>query len=204
MPGSYPGRNGPSPFGGVTARARWARRLLLGVSALAAVATLVVLLRPRHDPTPAGPAPATTSLATSPAVDERPGHAALVRCSLDSTPQDATVIRADSGAVVGRTPITIDLPRTSQAVAFRFEKKGYRSVVHKVIPDLDKAVRVDLIAAPAERTSVAPVSRAERPVPRSAGLHRKIDRAAPGRTGAGTRDASKQFRSATPVNPFDM
>jgi len=122
------------------------------------------------------------------------------------------VVRVDSGQVLGRTPLTINLPPSNQAVAFRFEKVGYRSATHKVIPDLEKAIRVDLVAAAAaEAPQIAaivpsPAPPAAHAASRPKAPHRKAGRAgaAPAAPENRSRDTSKQFRSATPVNPFDM
>ena len=116
-------------------------------------------------------------------------------------------MRVDSGAVLGHTPLTITLPASNDAVVFRFEKPGYRAVVHRIIPDLEKSIRVDLVAVASE---TAPVVAAARPdphaghaAPRTTSAQRKTARAA-ARSANRSGDASKQFRSATPVNPFDM
>ena len=58
----------------------------------------------------------TGAAATPPAGPNRPppppaAKPAAVEVSLDSSPQDAQVIREDSGEVVGRTPLTITLPQ---------------------------------------------------------------------------------------------
>jgi serine/threonine protein kinase len=91
--------------------------------------------------------PATSPAAepTQPAVA---GPAATVRVSFDSSPQEAEVVREDSGQVVGRTPVTIALPQAREVITFRFDKPGHGSVLYKVIPDLDKSVRVDLLTDP--------------------------------------------------------
>ena len=79
-----------------------------------------------------------------------------MKISLDSTPQDAQVIRADSGEVVGRTPLTVAIPQGSEVISFRFEKDGHASITYKVIPDLDKSVRAELLAGPTEEPKRAP------------------------------------------------
>jgi serine/threonine-protein kinase len=191
----------------VPARTPWRKRLLLGALALAAAAAIVlVAVRPRHAGSAVASAPnppAQTGAATTP-----PTAPAQVRCSLDSTPQDAEVIRVDSGALVGRTPLTVELPRSPNPVTFRFEKAGYHAAVHRVIPDLDKAVRVDLVIAPPATEPLTSAARAVHPQrerARTLGPHRKTSRAsAPAGSANGSRDASKEVRSAIPVNPFDM
>ena len=138
------------------------------------------------------PALAATTVATLGASEAR-----TVRCSLDSTPQEANVVRVDTGAVVGKTPVTIALPQADAAVTFRFEKAAYHSATLKVIPDLDKALRIDLVAEPEPAAAPAPeprasVSSSRRALARQGGSRKKA------------KNSAHQVRSATPVNPFDM
>jgi serine/threonine-protein kinase len=149
----------------------------------------------------AAPAVAATNVAAPSASAPR-----SIRCSLDSTPQEATIVRADTGAVVGKTPVTIALPQADDAVTFRFEKPGYRSATSKVIPDLDKALRIDLVAeaapppAPARQASVS----SRRAPARQGSSRKKEGRSAGSKAIAGGKDSAQEVRSATPVNPFDM
>jgi hypothetical protein len=181
---------------------------VLGVLALAAAAAIAIVAgRPRETRSAMAPAPQPPTAAPAGLTQETPPL--RVRCSLDSTPQDAEVIRVDSGAVVGRTPLTIALPQSPNAVEFRFEKSGYRSSVYRIIADLDKAIRVDLLpTAPAAEplASAAPAVRpAQRAKSASPLAHRGSKRrSAPARSEKGSQDPSKQVRSAIPVNPFDM
>ena len=100
--------------------------------------------QPRPDPTPAPvPPPAKTT----------------VEISLDSNPQDAEVIREDTGQVVGRTPLTISLPQARDVISFRFEKAGHVPNSYKVIPDLDKSVRAELAVERADDSKPTPPSR---------------------------------------------
>jgi hypothetical protein len=87
-----------------------------------------------------------------------------VRLSLDSNPQDAEVIQVDSGRVLGRTPFTTSLPRATNVIVFRVEKVGHAPALYKIIPDLDKTVRVDLIPIPVALPSPAP-ARSAPPAP---------------------------------------
>jgi len=104
-----------------------------------------------HSETPSVPDPAAPS--PPPAAAK-----AMVEISLDSNPQDAQVIREESGELVGRTPLTIKLPLAHDVISFRFEKPGHAPVNYKVIPDLDKSIRAELPiqpAAPSEPKHVA-------------------------------------------------
>jgi hypothetical protein len=144
--------------GAVALRGRVAARLS-GRAASAAAATEPA--RP-----PALPATASTRPAAA-------GVAATVRVSFDSSPQEAEVVREDSGELVGRTPVTIALPQARDVITFRFDKPGHSSVRYKVIPDLDKAVRVDLVSdrvvdPPPHRHRPAPGSLAGGPPPAQA------------------------------------
>ena len=68
---------------------------------------------PPTEPTVALPAPpcARQPVPEPPSARRPPPAKAVVEISLDSSPQDAQVIREDSGEVVGRTPLTIKLPQ---------------------------------------------------------------------------------------------
>ena len=115
-------------------------------------------------------APATAQPAAPPAT-EPPAPAlpaapvkTTVAISLDSSPQDAEVVREDSGEVVGHTPLTIKLPQGHDVISFRFQKAGHAAASYKVIPDLDKSVRAELTVEPASEPKHAAVS-SHRPAP---------------------------------------
>jgi len=149
--------------GSASARRRVGRRKWGALGAVAGIVVAVVVLAhppwavAPDEPTvapagahlPAPPAPASPEPAAPPA-------RAIVKISLDSTPQDAQVFRADSGEALGRTPLTIDIPQGSDVISFRFEKDGHASITYKVIPDLDKSVRAELLAGPIEEPKHAP------------------------------------------------
>jgi len=128
--------------------------LILGVVGILAVAGgAAFVLRGRRIEAPLPPPAA-------PIVQEAPRPAkpvqSVVRISVDSVPQDARVIRVDSSEVMGQTPLTIDLPQTAGLVALRFEKTGFVPVIHKVLTDLDKSVRVDLTPVGGEAEAHGP------------------------------------------------
>ena len=144
------------PSGATVGGKRRGRRswiALLGVCA-AVAAAVVVFPHLKVPPPEMNVAPATAqpgaALAPQPTpAPPAPAAKQMVRVSLDSSPQDARVTREESGEVVGRTPITIELPQGSDVISFVFEKAGHAPANYKVIPDLDKAVRAELTAAPA-------------------------------------------------------
>jgi len=154
-------------IGSASARRRVGRRKWGALGAVAGiVVAVIVLAHPpwavapdeptvapavAHLPAPAAPAPEPTT----------PPAQAIVKISLDSTPQDAKVVRADSGEALGRTPLTVAIPQGSDVISFRFEKDGHAPITYKVIPDLDKSVRAELLAGPIDEPKrAAPASHA--------------------------------------------
>jgi serine/threonine protein kinase len=151
-------------------RRRW---LALGTLGGAVVALVLLAQSPHKGPqqevtvAPAGaqsvPVPAPPA---EPAAPPAPAaKAAVVEISLDSSPQDAQVIREDSGEVVGRTPFTITLPQGRDVVSFRFEKPGFATASYKVIPDLAKPVRAELNPEPAAEPKRALAAQPHHPAP---------------------------------------
>ncbi len=134
--------------------------LALGVIGSAVIAIVVVTQSVRKASAPAAviaPAAAqVTQPAPAPAEAPAPAAPAMVEVSFDSIPQDAEVTREDSSQVVGRTPLTISLPQGRDVISFRVEKAGFVPTTYKIIPDLAKAVRVELSAVPAVVAAVEP------------------------------------------------
>jgi serine/threonine-protein kinase len=169
---------------------RGVRRWLgLGFVAGAIVAVVMLVQGPRKAPAPevsVAPAAAQTAEPALNNADPAPPAAAakpVVQLSFDSTPQDSRVTREDSGEVVGRTPLTITLPQGSAVISFKVEKDGFAPAIYKVIPDLAKAVHVELVAeaptvpkqplaphraAPPARTRPTAVAHAARPATETA------------------------------------
>jgi serine/threonine-protein kinase len=124
------------------------RRTLLRVGALAVVLTGVlffVLRRGHHTVQPSQPS------ALPPAAVAIEPAAKSVHLSIDSTPQDALVFRIGSDEALGRTPMFVLQPASGDSIEFRFEKPGYLPATHKIIPDMDKSllVNLELVRAPA-------------------------------------------------------
>jgi serine/threonine-protein kinase len=151
------------------ARRRAGRRRWSLLGGLVGIIVAVIVLA--HPPWAVKPSdettvtPATAQPAAHPGPETTPQPAAqaqqqaaktTVDISLDSTPQDAQVIREDTGAVVGHTPITISLPQGRDVIAFRFEKAGHVAASYRVIPDLDKSVRAELLPSPVDEPKHAP------------------------------------------------
>jgi serine/threonine-protein kinase len=145
----------PAALAAERAPARNRRKVMALWAAAAAVALLVAIplaRRKKVDPSAAAPRPvagepapgATTAAAPAPAAPSTP-VAQGVALSIDSSPQDAEVTRVDSDQVLGRTPLRVTEPRSTQAIEFRIQLPGYAPTTYKIIPDLDKSVRVDLV-----------------------------------------------------------
>jgi serine/threonine-protein kinase len=162
----------PSTRSGARRRAGRRRWSLLG-GLVGVVVAVIVLAHPPwavkpSEETTVTPATAHPSAQPGPEATGHPAAAqqaqqaqqqavkATVDISLDSTPQEAQVIREDTGAVVGHTPVTITLPQGREVIAFRFEKAGHTAASYKVIPDLDKSVRAELLPSPVEEPKHAP------------------------------------------------
>jgi hypothetical protein len=151
--------SGPTRLEG--ARPKRRKSLLAIVLLAAAVAVVVVALPRRTTVTPPEVAPvaaAQPAPTPEPIPPPAPPAKTTVDISFDSFPQDAQVIREDSGEVVGRTPVTVALPQGREVISFRFEKAGHTPTSYKVIPDLDKAIRADLAVEPAVEPKRGPVA----------------------------------------------
>jgi serine/threonine protein kinase len=138
-------------------RVAWAAAAMGGAILVAVIVALLTRDRsPRAvdkvDVAPVASSPAKPAITT-------------VRLSVDSNPQDAEVTDVDSARPLGRTPFTVTLNRGTTTLTFRFAKAGHVPVLYKIIPDLDKTVRIDLpqeapAKQPAVRVEPTPVTRA--------------------------------------------
>jgi hypothetical protein len=156
--GAEPMKSGPTALEGRRKR----RKPVVAIALLGAAAGIAVLALPHRTATPPQVAVAPVAVAAQqppePSPPPAPAARPTVDVSLDSSPQDAQVIREDSGEVVGRTPLTIKLPQAHDVISFRFEKPGHAPASYKVIPDLDKSVRAELTVEPAVDSRHAPAS----------------------------------------------
>ncbi len=78
---------------------------------------------------------------------EAPGPAAEIVIELDSRPSGALVER--DGITLGRTPLTVRLPRSRTPTAFVLRKAGRTPYRYQVTPDRDSIATLELEAAPA-------------------------------------------------------
>ena len=133
-------------------RAAWAAAALGGAVLVAVVAATLARDRSRRTVDKVDVAPVASS-PTKPVL-------ATVRLSVDSNPQDAEVTDVGSGRLLGRTPFTATLERGTTALTFRFVKAAHQPALYKIIPDLDKTIRVDLGPDATTKAPVQPEPRA--------------------------------------------
>jgi len=95
--------------------------------------------------TPVAQSPILTPVTSTPEepaeIAETTSPAALVRIELNSTPRGASV--ALNGNKKGETPLTLELPRGSEATV-RFSLEGYQPKEHRLIVEDDETVSVRL------------------------------------------------------------
>ncbi len=102
----------------------------------------------------------------SPAQD---APSAIARIALKSTPPGARVIRADTRAPLGFTPLLLELPAAQTALKLRFERPGYQAAERTISQEGDAALHVTLKkldARPAKKTAKP------RPAPQEEPIHR--------------------------------
>jgi hypothetical protein len=175
-----------------TAR-NWLIGIALGATVLATGTTAIVTLR--HPPS-GGPVLGTQRSATgSGAAPERQAPAAapaasrVVTISISSEPAEAEVLQWPEGKRLGKTPVSVELPRSSEAVDFRIVKEGYVPGVFKVVPDQNKPALVTLARAPSDGETGAAAEAAAKQQP-------------PNQTGRPPRANRGKVRNAVPIDPF--
>jgi serine/threonine-protein kinase len=75
---------------------------------------------------------------------------AMAHLSIDSVPRGATVIGPD-GENLGRTPLTLDWPKSPQPVTFELRLTGYRKKQNQTVVSGNTALRIELERASAVR-----------------------------------------------------
>jgi serine/threonine-protein kinase len=118
-----------------SSKARRNKTPLVAAAAVVAIALAAggyVVLRPAPAPVaapvPAAKAPSSVNLAVA------------------SNPSGAKVIRADTGAVLGRTPMVTSLPYLEQDVELSFELDGHEKLSRSIRPTKDLSLEVVLSA----------------------------------------------------------
>jgi len=166
------GAAAPASATGSTSR-RWP--LVAGAAVVAAIAAGLLVLAPSHDKGPIAlpraseppPAPAVESPAPvkaqpaqpSPpvAAEPRPAEPAPaptdVQLSLRSEPEGAAVIREDTGASLGVTPVELVHPRGPGTLALRLTKAGFAPLRLALPIDVNSERTVSLVRAHARGSS---------------------------------------------------
>lgn len=156
-----------------SARPSSRRKLWLGAAALVAAGGAVALFArdgERAPQTSEAAAPPPPPVAPSP-----PPAPATVRVTIASQPSNASVAR--QGAVLGKTPLSFELPRSSEPVDYRVSLPGFTPTQVQVVPDADRSLMVTLARQ-------APAASPPRPPARPA------------------RSAEGKVRNAVPIDPF--
>ncbi|MBS2029501.1 MAG: serine/threonine protein kinase [Deltaproteobacteria bacterium] len=136
--------------------------MLGGLGAVAAIGLgAFFLLKP--PPTPvAAPAPAPVVAAPAMPVVAPPAPApAPVQWKLASSPPGAQVVRADTGEVLGVTPLEKTVPATGTAVTLKLSLPGYEPAERSVRADADTSLEVALTPLP-KREEAAPKPKPKR------------------------------------------
>jgi hypothetical protein len=142
----------------------WVLTALAAGGALLMGATVSGLLRP---------APKVPVVVTAPVAEPE-----MVKLSFSSDPPEAEVYRSSTSEPIGRTPLTIAIPRGDAPIDLRISKHGYVPGLLTVVPNQDRATLVTLARLP-------------EPVPAGDGAHRPATRPRPGK-----------IRDAVPIDPF--
>jgi hypothetical protein len=145
----------------------WILTALAVAGALLMGATVSGLLRP---------APRVPVVVTAPAPETE--MAEMVKLSFTSDPPQAEVYRSSTSEPIGRTPLTIAIPRGDAPIDLRISKQGYVPGLLTVVPNQDRATLVTLARLP-------------EPVPAGDGARRPATRPRPGK-----------IRDAVPIDPF--
>lgn len=90
-----------------------------------------------------------------------------VRINFSSDPNGATVIRADDGSELGRTPLSLEVPYSDSTVQFVLRKSGYDDKVMLIVPNLPAPIFATL--RPIEKVAPSPNAANSGAVPRRQG-----------------------------------
>jgi hypothetical protein len=136
---------------------RRGRALAIAASAVIAAAAFALALRPPGRG-PIERAPATASPpASAPTPSATPR--ADVELSITTEPPGADVYTALDGLLVGRTPLTVHVPRQEARAVYRLRKDGFVEVRVELPADRDGAAHVSLAPVPAAERNRPPRDR---------------------------------------------
>jgi hypothetical protein len=125
--------------------------LVAGVIALACVAAVAVAVGARrHEPTPTtvstatatATATATVTATATATVAKSAAPPATVTVSVESIPTGAAVIVG--GREVGKTPYTLSLPRSDDALDVEIRKDGFVPQRESIVPNVEQRIRLTL------------------------------------------------------------
>jgi tRNA A-37 threonylcarbamoyl transferase component Bud32 len=131
------------------------RKWVLGIAAVAAIGAVAVgaFTFKGREPRRSAPVAALTP--------SKPAPPGSVRVTFGSDPTGATVVRADTGTVLGVTPLSSEVPYSDAAVEFVFKRPGFESKVIFVVPNVPSPLFATLPALPSK--PVAAIGKAEAP-----------------------------------------
>ncbi|MEC9466098.1 MAG: protein kinase [Myxococcota bacterium] len=114
---------------------------------------------PKRVLTPApAPKPTTAPLKRRRPVEEpKKPEFKMVRVEFTSSPEGAKVMRTSDDAVIGTTPVVLELPQGVKADSYRFSLAGYETTTQKVTPTASMRViaTMDLLKKPSPKPAQA-------------------------------------------------
>jgi serine/threonine protein kinase len=157
----------------ITLTPKSGRKVVLGVLAGVALAGIAIAVvggaNRRQERKPASAVALTAAVPPARAP-------ATVRVNFTSDPDGASVIRADTGRDLGRTPLSIEVPYSDAAVEFVLQKKGYETKTMFVVPNLPAPLFATLRPVTTPET---PPTASPSPARRPAGAVRKPEKLRP-------------------------
>ncbi|MBC8132290.1 MAG: serine/threonine protein kinase, partial [Deltaproteobacteria bacterium] len=110
-------------------------KVVLAIMGSVALIGLIIVMVGRSKREPRRPPSANEAAAGTRASDVAKSPIA-VRINFMSDPQGATVTRSDSGAELGKTPLSLEVPYSDSAVEFVLRKSGYEDKAMFIVPNL--------------------------------------------------------------------
>jgi len=140
-------------------------KLLISAALIAnTAAILAAAFLPRRE------APRPPAVAAVPAPAAKPTS---VRVNFNSDPMGATVLTAD-GELIGRTPLSIELPYSDGPVEFVFQKTGFERKTMSIVPNLPAPMFATLQAVPPPPVeAAAPPPTSKKPSRRPKPVHQQ-------------------------------
>ena len=127
------------------------QKVVLTIMGGVALAGLAIVMAGRTKPEPKRLAMGTTPSMGQPTIVKTTRN--VVRINFSSDPDGAIVTRADDGAPLGRTPLSLEVPYSDDTVQFVLRKPGYEDKVMLIVPNLPAPIFANL--RPLEKGPVA-------------------------------------------------